>query len=441
MMDLSRRGRMALAASVAVLLVLLGLALGWTLSAGPGHTIVLATDSGAGLYHVYAHRYKAILAAQGIQVEERRSSGSAENLRPLLDPASGVDAGFVQGGVATAAGVAQTDRVVMLASLYYSPLWVFKRSGAPSEPLRAYRGRSLAVGPEGSATNALTRMLLAANGIEPANTPLLPLDDDAALEALRKGEVEVAFIVGGPQAPAIAAALRDPALELVSLPRADAYPRRASFVSRLSLPAGTIDPAADIPPAPVETIGTKVMLAARADLHPTLVNALLDAAQEIHKEQGLFEAPGQFPDTLPLDLPVSRGADQHMRFGPVYLYQVLPLWAASLVERLALVVVPLLALLIPALNYYPRFVQWRARSAIHRTYGELALLEREIGEAEGTPPLARWLAELDRLFRTADRIRVPPAYEADRHTLLGHVQFVRALALEKANAADARAAR
>ena len=92
------------------------------LQPAPPRRIVLASGVEGGLYHRYAQRYREILARDGVTVEERMTNGAAENLRLLQDPASGVDVAFMQGGVATSPAA---DNIVMLAGLYYEPLWVF----------------------------------------------------------------------------------------------------------------------------------------------------------------------------------------------------------------------------------------------------------------------------------------------------------------------------
>src|SRR5438876_410442 len=97
-------------------------------------------------------------------------------------------------------------------------------------------------------------------------------------------------------------------------------------------------------------------------LHPALINLLIDAAREIHGNQGYFEAAGEFPGTAPVDLPVSPYADQHKRFGPSFLYNYLPFWVATVVERLIIVLLPLAVILVPLFNYLPQFLQWRWRS-------------------------------------------------------------------------------
>jgi TRAP transporter TAXI family solute receptor len=392
------------------------------LEPAPPRRIVLASGVEGGLYHRYAQRYRAILARDGVTVDERMTNGAGDNLRLLLDPDSGVDVAFMQGGVPT---FPAADQLVMLASLYYEPLWVFYRGADTRTQLNALLGKRLAIGLPGSGTRALVEPLLAANGMTPDNTAMLPLGTGDALRALRAGEVDAAIMVGGTQTDAIVNALRDPSLKLLSFARADAYQRRYPYITKLTLPPGTIDFALDIPDREVRLLGTKSMLAARDGLHPALVNLLTDAAREIHGEQGYFEAAGEFPNTAHVDLRVSPDADRHHRFGPSLLYRYLPFWVATFVERAIIVVVPLLVVLVPLVRLLPQFLRWRVRSRIYRWYGELVLLERDVATRRGTLPIEKWLRDLDRIERAAEQIQTPTSFASEAYTLREHIGLVR----------------
>ena len=269
------------------------------LQPAPSRHIVLASGAGFGLYHQYAERYKQILARDSVVIEERMTDGAAENLRLLRDPNSGVDIAFMQGGIATAA---DADQIEMLASLYYEPLWVFYRDPKTLSQLNELRGMRIAVGAQASGTRALVEPLLDINGTRPDNSTFLPLAGDAAIAALQAGEIDAVLLVGGAQTPIIVKALRDPALKLMSFAHADAYARRFPHITKLTLPAGTVDFALGIPEQDVTMIGTKAMLVARPGLHPALVNLLLDATSEVHSKQGYFEDAGDFPSVAPVDL-------------------------------------------------------------------------------------------------------------------------------------------
>ena len=425
---LSRRDRWRIALVVVALIA----AAVWIsfhfLQPAPPRHVVLASGPEFGVYHRYAKRYQEILGREGVKVEERMTNGAADNLKLLLDPGSGVDIAFVQGGVADPSAA---DDLVMLASLYYEPLWIFYRGSAALSQINALQGKRIAVGVPGSGTRALVDRLFAANGLTVAggvgrgNTDIVSVGGREALEALRSGNVDAALFVGGVDTPLIQQALHDPAIKLMSLDRPDAYPRRFSYITKLTLPAGTVDLAANIPDRNVDMIGTKAMLVAHDGLHPALINVLIDAAREIHGGQGYFEAAGEFPGTAPVDLRVSVYADQHKRFGPSFLYRFLPFWVASIVERTIIVVVPLLVVLVPLANYLPQFLRWRVRSRIYRWYGELSLMEHDVATRKGKLPIEEWLRDLDRIEQAVGQIRPPPKFASEAYILREHIDMVR----------------
>ena len=76
-----------------------------------------------GVHNPYIHLVDGGLADRaGVTVEERMTNGAGDNLRLLLDPNSGVDVAFTQGGIAR---FSDANDLVMLASLYYVPMWIF----------------------------------------------------------------------------------------------------------------------------------------------------------------------------------------------------------------------------------------------------------------------------------------------------------------------------
>ena len=440
---LSRQDRVRLAVVVVILIAVAVWVCVKFVQSGPPRHIVLASGADSGIYHQHALRYKEILARDGVTVDLRMTSGAAENFRLLLDPKSGVDVAFMQGGVAT---FPEADGLVMLASLYYEPLWIFYRDSATLTQINQLHGKRIAIGVVGSGTRALVAQLFAVNGLTTAsgigrdNTDIVALGGPDALRALKAGDIDAALYVGGAETPTIRQALRDPVVKFMSLAHADAYPRRLSFLTKLNLPAGTIDLAINIPDQDVTMIGTEAMLAARDGLHPALINLLIDAAREIHGRQGYFEAAGEFPGTAPVDIPVSPYADQHKHFGPSFLYRYLPFWLATFVERAVIVIVPLIVVLVPLLNLLPQFLRWRVRSRIYRWYGELALLERDVASRTGTLPVEKWSADLDRIEQSVAGIHTPTGFASEAYTLREHIGLVRRAVMARAGA-SARADR
>ena len=419
---LSRRGRLRAAVLIFALIVGVVWASAHYLQPAPPRRIVLASGLEDGLPHQYAQRYIEVLARAGVTVEERMTNGAGENLQLLQNPHSGVDIGFTQGGVAR---FPEANNVVMLASLYYVPMWIFYSGADTLDQINELRNRRIAVGVSGSGARAFSEPLFAINGLSSGNVTMLPMSNSAALRALQSGEIGAAIFVDGTRNQAVWTALRDPNLKLLSYERADAYHRLFPYITKLTLPPGVIDFAHNVPKKEVTLIATKEMLAGRDGLHPALIELLVDAAHEIHGESGFFEEAGEFPGTTHVDLRVSTDANRHKRFGPSFLYRYLPFWVATMAERAIIILLPLAAVLFPLFHYLPQLLRWRVRSRIYRWYGELALLERDVATRAGDLPAGKWLADLDRIDRSVAQIHTPAGFASEAYTLREHIGLVR----------------
>jgi len=394
----------------------------------PPRRIVLASGPEGSLYHQQAESYKALLAREGVTLEERMTAGAGENYRLLLDPDSGVDMAFVQGGIAK---FPEADSLVMIASLYYEPLWIFVRRGEEVDALHQLVGKRIATDTPAGAVPSLEMRMLEASGVTPATAKIMHVTLHDAQAALKSREVDAVVVVGGVRAPAIWSALHDAALMPVSLAQADAYPQRYQFLTRRTLHAGAIEFVPLLPPRDVALASTEAMLAARSDVHPAIVNLLLELVRDDHDDQGYFEAPNEFPNVEQVDLKVSPDAIRHRRFGRNLLYHHTPFWVATVLERVIIIVLPLLAVMVPLTRFLPEMLRWRVRSRIYRWYGELMLLERDVQSREGDLPIQRWLSDLDRIQRGVERVGAPPSFASEVYTLREHIDLVRRTVLTR----------
>jgi len=133
-------------------------------------------------------------------------------------------------------------------------------------------------------------------------------------------------------------------------------------------------------------------------------------------------------------------ADRHHRFGPSVLHRYLPFTIAAYLERLIVLLVPVLFVIVPLTNVLPRLFRWRIRSRIYRWYGELALLERDVRSRTGPLPIEQWLVDLGRIEQAATRIRAPLSYASEAYTLREHIGLVRQAVLTKVQGARTKAA-
>lgn len=361
----------------------------------PPRRIVLATGPEGSVLHALGTRYAERMAMQGIVVDVRTTRGAADNAALLADRSAGVDAAFLVAGAATSA---QAAAVVNVSNLSYAPLICLSRDPSGEVMLAGLRGKRITVGAAGSGLNALLGPLLVANGVTPANTTLLEVAPDVAVQALASGEVDAIFLGDGVRGPEFAQAIQIPGVRLLHFPRAEAYERRFRHIVRLHLPQGTVDLARDTPDHDLTLIGTTLMIAARGDTHPTVVDLLVDTARQLHSGQGMFERRGEFPHLHDVDdVPVSAQALQYVREGPSLLRRYLPLWAADALQRALVIALPLLAVMIPIVRFLPAILDLVARRHLFFGYARLRRVERTLRARDRALPADDLLKELDRI--------------------------------------------
>jgi TRAP transporter TAXI family solute receptor len=387
----------------------------------PPREIVLATGEDGGAYQTYGAQYADILGRNGISVELKTTAGSVENL-DLLAAETGVHLAFVQSGLAESYA---TSSVMALGSLYFEPLWLFVRDELQINHLGDLAGARVTVGAEGSGTRAVGMSLLAANGVDASNTRLLDLSHVDAINALATAEVDAAIVIASPDSDVVRQMIRLPGIHLYNFDRGGAYARLYPFLSRVSLPEGVMDLSANLPATDVITIAPTAMLVAREDLHPALVDLLLIAALEIHGRSSLLSDPGQFPTAQYADVPISEEAKRFYRYGPPFLQRILPFWAATLVDRLKIMLLPLLALAIPLAKLLPPLYRWRIRSRFLRLYDEVQRLDPDHADSPEDTDVKRNLQELDRIDHMVTKITVPRSYMGDLYKLRRDIDLVR----------------
>ncbi|HXX13188.1 MAG TPA: TAXI family TRAP transporter solute-binding subunit [Burkholderiales bacterium] len=391
----------------------------------PPTELVMSTGTADGMYHNYAMKYRDILARDGVTLRLWPSAGAGENLRRLADPSAQVDVALVQGGIVSTAPPESTQGLVSLGSVGNEVLWVFYRGDHELDRLPPLNGKMIAIGAENSGSAALAMMLLEATGIAKPPTAVMKVGGRAAANLLLSGGIDAAFFVADPRAPVIQELVRAQHVHLLSFARADAYTRRYFFLQKFTLPQGVFDLVRNIPEREVILLGTTVNLVARDDLHPALAYLLLRAAGEVHGAPTMFSGLRQFPAPNDTELPLSPEAARFYKSGPPLLQRYLPYWGANLVDRLLVLLIPALAVLIPAARLLPQLYRWRVRSRIYRWYARLKEIELELEEQRSPEEIARILERLGRIDHAVHRIETPLAYSENLYVFRQHIDLVR----------------
>lgn len=459
-LSLMERWRDALvAAGLPAVWLLVALALGgawgaWrVLQPIPDKRLVIATGPEQSAYDQFAQRYLPPLRARGIEVSLRRTEGAAENLALLRDRRSGVHAAFVQGGLGEVAEdpEAEATGLSSLGTVAVEPLWLFYRvdslpklnlgagraMAAAPDNLALLAGWRIDTGPAGGGADALFRQLADAHGLPPDG---LQRGDTAAVNRvvqLIEGRVDALALVSAPEAPLVQYLLRTPGVRLFEVAQAQAWSRRFPALKPVMLPRGVVDLAADLPAHDVPLVAASASLLVQDDLHPALVQLLLQSAQQAHSAPGWFHQGGEFPNAGADDWPLLPEAERFHRNGPPWLQRHLPFWLATFVDRMWIVLLPLLAVLLPLSRIVPPLVTLRLRSRIYRWYAHLRAVERGLESPEAD--LAALRAEIERIDAQTEHIGVPLSFTNELYDLRAHIHLVRKRLVARGGAADPQA--
>ena len=387
----------------------------------PPRVVLMSTGTAGSDYDLYARQYQAILKRAGVQLQLVPSAGPIENLKRLNDPRSGVMVAFVQGGLTSAA---QSPDLESLGTVFYEPFWFFLHSGIELQRPSDLRGKRVAIGPEGSGTRHLAQRFLELNGVTEDQLQLLPLPATEAADALLKGEIDAAAMVGSWDTEAVRRLLNSSEVNLVGAPRADAYVALYPYLTKLVVPQGVGNLATNRPGTDVNLVASEASLIVRKDLHPAIKSLLLEAATAVHSEGGLFRRRGEFPAPESVDLPIAKDARQFYKSGPPFLQRYLPYGLAVLASQLLLLLIPVFGVAYPLLKSAPTLYAWNMRRRIFRLYGELKFIEVEL-EVRGGRASDELRSRLQQLEERANHLFVPFAFAPFLYQLRNHIGLVR----------------
>lgn len=396
----------------------------------PPSRMSIATATKGSPYYALAERYKAYLAKNGVTLDIRETGGSFDNLKMLGDPGFGVGLGFLQGGIAnekSLAGLKSLGRVM------YEPLWIFANVDAKVERIADLAGKRVLVGPAGGGTNSLAVRMLAANDVTGDNAKLVNMELPDYVDELESGRADAGFLVLAAGAKTIQRLFNSPHVRLVNLAQAEAYSQRFPFLSPLILKQGLVNFAKNVPPSDTALVATRTALAVRGDLHPALANLMTQAMIAVHNEPdvndkgeaAIFARVGEFPMAADPELELSEQARRVYRSGPPFLQRYLPFGIATLLDRLAVLALPLLGILLPVIRFAPMLYTWQVRQRLLYWYKELKKVERGVDTQTSLDVVAAKKAQVEDIEEAVNRIPIPLAFTNQLYDLRAHIDVVR----------------
>jgi len=402
----------------AMILAVLGFAVAYQfVDPAPPTTLVFSAGQKGGAYYANAERYRDYLRQRGITVTVLESAGSLENVQRLVSGTA--DIAFVQSGT-----VAHGDHTLRsLGSMYYEPLWVFLRRDLDIRFISELKGKRIAVGLAGSGTRAIALQLLKENGVDENVATIVSSGTTEAGKALMRAELDAVFVVSAASSQSVQTLLTSDDVRLMSITRAEAYTHRLEALSSVNLPQGVLNLALNRPAQEKTLLSSTATLVVNKDMHPALQSLVMQAASAIHAGGSLFSRAGIFPSPRHAGLVLSREAERFYKSGPPFLQRFLPFWAATLVDRLKVMLLPFIALLLPLFKVMPPLYRWRIRSRIYRWYDELGQIDAALGDSD--PPTL--LGDLNRIESEIRKVNVPLSYAQELYDLRLHLALVRDL--------------
>ena len=418
--------------------------------------IVMAT--GSSQYFELAESYRRDLERNGIQLEVQRRTEGFATLRALLDPQSGINAGFIKGGlVGSMQGRLATEKakgrhaefgkLLSVGRLFYEPIWVYSRGNLPVASLRDLKNKKILTGTKESGARRIVNQLLKANGIDKTNATLIDEDLPADAAPLFDGRADVAITIAPPDSEKMQSLLRVPNILLMDFAaEAEAYDNRFPALTKVVLRRGSVEFNPVIPSEDITLLATTAALVVRSDVHPALVSLLTHAVINNPRsgfdkdgDPVLFYRAGEFPSASDPEFQVSPDARAVYKSSelPFLLRFLAPLNARmgipfsftafvnSYAAQVLLVLIPLLAIMVPLSRALPALYVWNVRRRLVYWYRQLKTLERNLDSRGAKYDLATHQAELERIDGAVRRIRVPLYFSNELYDLRGHIDLVR----------------
>jgi uncharacterized protein len=426
-------------------------------ASGVDGKIVMAT--GNAQYHELAGTYRGELETNGVTLELRDTTEGFATLQALVDNKSGINAGFVKGGlVGSLQGRLASEKAkewrahqlgkwLSIGRVFYEPIWVFTRDDLPIQSLRDLQHKRILIGLHDGGTRRIATQLLSANGVDASNATLIEeiLEPDA--RQLHAGKADAAILIVSPDAERIQQLLRVPDIRLMNFaPEVEAYTNRFPALTRLILREGAVEFSPVLPSADITLLATSAALVVRSDMHPALVSLLTHAM--IHNPKSgfdkggdpvLFFKAGEFPSSHDPEFRFSGDALTVHRSGelPVLLRVVAPLnkrlglpfslsaFANAHGAQTILLLIPVLAVLLPLVKAIPSMYAWSVRRRLLYWYRHLTKLERTLDHPDAAEHVRARQAELEHIDAAVRRIRVPVYFADQVYDLRGHIDIVR----------------
>jgi len=345
--------------------------------------IILVADQKDSSWYQIAENARKYVEAKGFKYSIRTSNGTVENAMLLKDSNSGVNVAFLIPG---ALNSELNKSFYSLGSFDYEPIWIFYRKGLGQlSSLRDLAKYRVGVGPILSGRYVVTEKIFSLNKVEIGNNPnFIPNTLVKQLEDFESGKLDALIFIGQAYDPNVRKLANNPNLELYDFSEADAYTKNIPFLQKVVVPAGSFDIAERIPNKTTSLIAITTNLAVRKDADPNVQLAILMAIKEAERgtEKIFFAKRNEFPSYIDPLIEISPVAQRFYDYGPPFLLNYFPFWAATLIDRFSVFLLAILAILFPIRELAGNLMKIRLAIYENDHYAELIAINRQVTSSD-----------------------------------------------------------
>jgi hypothetical protein len=220
--------------------------------------------------------------------------------------------------------------------------------------------------------------------------------------------------------------LKNSKFRLINFEAAEALTRIFPFLVRLVMPQGLIDYERKFPPTDVTVIATTNAILVRDDIHPAIINLLVQAMLEAHSGPGLFQRAGDFPTLTDPEYPVAQSALHFYKNGPSFLHRYLPFWITNYAQRIIAVLAAVIAIVLPLFSYAPKLYRSLVENRLGSMYRRLRAIEGSLHKEVTAAEISVLEAEVESVDRASNILGVPMRHSELFFSLKVHIDLVRA---------------
>jgi TRAP transporter TAXI family solute receptor len=386
-----------------VLALLLTIVVSWFLLRTKRTELVFSTGSQIGLYHRLGESLKAVVEAAhpDISIELKNSAGSSENIVRL---------NHGQAQLAMVQNDAKGGTTVRsIAAMYPEVLHLLCRSDANIRSLGDLSGRRIGVGAIGSGTEQLTAALLDFVGVTPQADQAWRGSFSEAIEKLRSGDIDAAFVLTGVGAEVVEIAMRNKDIVLVPIQMeatsgadpmsiattfTDGFRVHYPHIAPQTIPMMAYD---GRPITPVPAISVQAVLVCEdgidAEIIARITRTLFEQRAVLSQREPAFNQLDEQAAQSHLQFPLHEGAIHHFhRMEPGFLSQN--------AEAMGFLVT-LMLLSWSVLAWARRWYLQRRKNRVDKYYKEIAALSLQLPGISTLEKLDELESELHQIGRIA----------------------------------------